>query len=236
MHTRNTAEDVADYIRTHNCGTIVGVDEAGRGCWAGPIVAAAAAVPTSWRPPPDVTDSKKLSREKMFEIYERYKEHDQIVIGIGVVMPSEIDDIGIDRAQALAQGKAIRGTFYRLVYSPFVVVDGINPPAVDSTDVEKVMLVPKADALIPAVSLASIFAKVTQLDMMRMFEAQFPGYGFGAHAGYGTKIHQAALKKLGPCQIHRQSYRPVREAMKGLPDLEGQHVDDLDALLEELME
>lgn len=236
MMMRHCAEDVAAYIKAHNCGTLVGVDEAGRGTWAGSIFAAAAAVPTSWKAPADVRDSKKLGssdrgRAEMERIYERYANHDRIAIGIGVVSSEEIDDIGLDKAQAKAQGLAIRATFDRLVYPPFVVVDGINPPAIDPSDIEALMCVPKADALIPAVSLASIFAKVTQLRAMRELDAQFPSFGFLKHAGYGTKEHKAALDRLGPCPIHRRSFRPIKDAFK----TNSNGVTDLDALLEELM-
>jgi len=149
----------------------------------------------------------------MEAIYSRYANNDHIVIGIGVVPPNIIDEIGIDKAQAKAQGDAIRLTFDRLAYKPFVVVDGINAPAIDAKDVDRVMLLPKADALVPAVSLASIFAKVTQLRFMEEYEKKFPGYGFAKHAGYGTKDHQAALIKLGPCEVHRRSYSPVKKAL-----------------------
>jgi ribonuclease HII len=151
----------------------------------------------------------------MEAIYNRYANNDNIAIGIGVVPPDVIDEIGIDKAQAKAQGDAIRLTFGRLAYRPFVVVDGINSPAIDAKDVDRIMLLPKADALIPAVSLASIFAKITQLRFMAEYEAKFPGYGFAKHAGYGTKDHQAALIKLGPCSVHRHSFSPVKKAIAG---------------------
>lgn len=211
---KNTIEEVQAYIQSHNVGTIVGVDEAGRGTWAGPIIAAAAAVPATWNPHPNVRDSKTLSRPQMEAVYSRYANDDHLIIGIGIVYPDIIDEIGIDKAQAKAQGDAIRSTFNRLAYRPFVIVDGINLPAIDAKDVESIMLLPKADALIPAVSLASIFAKVTQLRFMDEYEVKFPGYGFSKHAGYGTKEHQSSLTKLGPCAIHRRSFSPVRKATR----------------------
>jgi ribonuclease HII len=245
MHPKSTAEDVAAYIKAHNTKIIVGVDEAGRGTWAGPICAAAAAIPTSWKPPPDIRDSKKLSRDQMYTIFERYRDHDKIAIGLGLVLSSEIDEIGIDKAQAKAQGQAIKGVLTQLDHKPFVVVDGINTPAIDFASVEKIMLVPKADALIPAVSLASIYAKVTQIDNMRAFDAAYPDYGFAKHCGYGTKEHKTALMRLGPCQVHRRSYKPVRDASASvdIPETRKAIVSalengetDLDALLEELMD
>lgn len=207
-----TLEDVERYIAESNPGTIVGVDEAGRGCWAGPIVAAAAAVSVNWEPPSELTDSKKMSARARDRIVERYTHDDKVVIGIGITSPEDIDANGIDWAQAAAQGDAIRGTFWRLVYSPFVVVDGINPPQIGTHDVKHLICLPKADLLVPAVSLASVFAKVEQLRLMREYDQKYPGYGFRKHAAYGTKVHQAALDKLGPCPIHRRSYAPVARA------------------------
>ncbi len=233
---RNTVEEVNDYIKAHRCGTIVGVDEAGRGCWAGPLYAAAVAVPTSLKLPPEVTDSKTFGskedgRIRMEVIYERYKDDDQVVIGIGSASAFAIDEIGLDKAQAIAQRNAIQNLFHRLVYNPFVVVDGINPPAIDTSSVEKIMCVPKADALIPVVGLASICAKVAQVRAMREFDKKYPGYGFAKHCAYGTKDHKAAVEKLGPCSIHRQSFKPIREANTSR---ESAMNTDLDELLNEL--
>lgn len=217
----------------------MGVDEAGRGTWAGPIVAAAVAVPARWKFPPEVTDSKsfgssKAGRAQIAAIYEQFKNHDQIAIGIGIIASSEIDKMGIDKAQAIAQANAIRGTFDRLTYPPLVLVDGVNPPTIDSTDVERVICVPKGDALIPAIGLASIVAKAIQLNMMRTFDTEYPAYNFSVHAGYGTKAHQATLKQHGPCPIHRQSFRPIRIANEARKAPNGK--TDLDTLLEELMD
>jgi ribonuclease HII len=130
-----TLAEVEQYIRDHNPGTIVGVDEAGRGNWAGPIVAGAAAVSVAnWTPPAGLTDSKLMSSKAGYKrreaIFDQVLKDDKVVIGIGVVEADEIDQIGIDAAQAKAQGEAIRGLFHRLVYPPFVVVDGINLPTI----------------------------------------------------------------------------------------------------------
>lgn len=210
-----TLADVERYIREHLPALIVGVDEAGRGCWAGPIIAAAAAVSVNWVPPPELNDSKQVTPKKREAIYKRYADDDNVVIGIGEVSPEEIDRIGIDAAQARAQAEAIRGTFYRLVYPPFVVVDGISAPAIEPPEVLEIMLLPKGDALIPAVSLASVYAKVTRDRIMVEYDreyGQFYPYGWANHKGYGTKEHQTALDRLGPCPIHRRSFRPVAKA------------------------
>ena len=208
-----TLEDVERYIREKHPGTIVGVDEAGRGCMAGPLVAAAAAVPVGWVPPPGLTDSKAMTPKARERIVERFSHDDKVVIGIGISMPAEIDAGGIDLAQAQAQGDAIRATFCRLVYPPFVVVDGINPPEIGTMDVAHLICLPKGDALVPAVSLASVFAKVEQLRLMRELAKRHPGYGFEKHAGYITAEHKKTLYELGPCPAHRMSWSPVREAV-----------------------
>lgn len=213
----NTLEEIEAYIRDNNPGTIVGVDEAGRGNWAGPIVAGAAAVSiANWTPPAGLTDSKLMSSKAGYKrreaIFDQYANDDKVVIGIGVVEADEIDRIGIDAAQAKAQAEAVRGTFWRLAYPPFVVVDGVNPPAIEPPEVKCVMMLPKGDLLVPAISLASVCAKVVQCRTMIELDAQHPGYGLAQHKGYGTKEHKAALNKLGPCPVHRRCYRPVAKA------------------------
>lgn len=235
---RSSAQDVEAYIKAHGTEYIIGVDEAGRGNLAGPIVAAAAVVSTDWTAPADIKDSKAFNNhDQLFEAIDPYVNDDRFILTTGMVFPSQIDEMGIDRAQAMAQGIAIREAMQHLEFKPLVVVDGLNLPAVSLADVEKVMTVPKADALISAVSLASIFAKVTQIGTMLALEKKYPGYGFERHCGYATKEHKAALMKLGPCAAHRRSYRPVREAAEAHEG--GITIDDLhglseDELLEEL--
>ena len=223
----NTLAEVEAYIREHKPGTVVGVDEAGRGTWAGPIIAAAAAVPADWKGPPERADSKKMSQRRREAVFERYNGDDNVIIGIGMVIASEIDEIGIDPAQAKAQWKALRSVLHRLTDPAFVVVDGINSPAIEATDahrIKRLMLLPKGDDLVAAVSLASVFAKVTQVRLMGDFDKRHPGYGFAESCGYGTKVHREALARLGPCSIHRRSYRPVSKVLEAI---QAQCVQDL---------
>lgn len=222
--------EVEAYIATRRPGSVVGVDEAGRGPWAGPIVAAAVAVPThGWEPHPLVRDSKKLQPHQMRQVYNHYVDDDRVVIGVGMMSAAVIDEIGIDRAQARAQAEAVRSTFYRLAYRPFVVVDGILPPALDPNEIEHMLCVPKADALIPAVGLASIVAKVTQLTAMEELDKRFPVYGFSRHHGYGTPEHRTALAVHGPCDAHRRSFKPVRTMKESdrMPAIEDLDLDDV---------
>jgi len=212
-----TLSEVESYILDRGLDVVVGVDEAGRGNFAGPIVAGAALVPVDWKHPPQLTDSKDMTLKRRTSFYSNYTQEVLasygIVVGTAEVDSEEIDKIGIDAAQARAQANAIRTLFHAVSEPPFVVVDGNLPPAIGPPEIRHYICVPKADLLFPAVSLASVFAKVRQTTLMEGFEKLFPGYGFGKHHGYGTKVHKAALKKLGPCAIHRKCYRPVAEAM-----------------------
>jgi ribonuclease HII len=205
----NSKEQVEEYVQENAPAVIVGVDEAGRGPWAGPIVAAAVAVPPDWKPPPSLDDSKKLTRKT---IQKLFRENQHVKHSIGVVHADEIDRIGLNTAQALAQGKAVEALFSG--QKLFVVVDGIVPPTVRENAIERLMLVPKADALIPAVSLASVFAKATQLRFMAEFDKKYPEYDFKNNAGYGgSKKHRQALEKFGVCEIHRRSFGPIRKIL-----------------------
>jgi ribonuclease HII len=207
-----TFDEYREYVATKNPGSVIGVDEAGRGCWAGPIVAAAAAVPVGWEPPGALRDSKKMTDKSRFKIYEQFSACDHVVVSVAMVSAQEIDEIGINPAQAKAQAEAIRGLFWRLVYPPFVVVDGNQPPNIGPPDVAHIMCLPKADNLVPAVSLASVFAKETQVREAERMAAKYPDYGFENHRAYGTKEHREALYLYGPCPLHRRSYKPVAAA------------------------
>lgn len=208
-----TLTEVSEAVQEYGAEIIIGVDEAGRGTWAGPIFAVAVAAPVNWKPGPDVKDSKKLSRKKLMSLYEKYnsKPH-EIDFGRSQVPPNGVDRLGIDRAQALAQSEAIRKVFERVKGKALIVVDGISAPSLET--IIPMMLLPKADAQVPAVSLASILAKGSQIRVMQEYEEDYPGYGFGKHCGYGTAAHVAALENLGPCNIHRYSYGPVMKLDK----------------------
>jgi len=210
----DTFDDFQEYVDAKNPGTVVGVDEAGRGCWAGPIVAAAAAVSVRWKPPPELRDSKKMTYRNMMNVRDRFSDCDGVVVSVAMVSAQEIDEIGIDPAQAKAQGEAVRGLLDRLAYPPLVVVDGNRLPNIALSEVEYIFCIPKADNLVAAVSLASVFAKVTQIHEAERMSAKYPDYGFENHRAYGTAEHREALNRLGPCPLHRMSYRPVSEALQ----------------------
>ncbi|MCX6033184.1 MAG: ribonuclease HII [Chloroflexi bacterium] len=184
---------------------VAGVDEAGRGAWAGPVVAGAVVFP----PDADrlapllgrVDDSKKLSpatRERLFDVIHAHA----LAIGVGAVMADEIDRSGILPANL----RAMRQAILALVVAPdFLLLDYLTLP--DAPCPQRGL--PHGDALSLSIAAASIIAKVTRDRWIAAQEAIYPGYGFARHKGYGTAEHQAALARLGPCLLHRRSFRPV---------------------------
>lgn len=175
----------------------VGIDEVGRGAWAGPLVAAAVSLEM---PLPGLNDSKLLRQPQRQFLAEQIRQHAKF-IGIGQASPTEIDRLGLTAATSLAMGRAIKGAKFKLI-----VIDGpIN--YLPNQRGSKPLI--NADALIPAVMAASIIAKVERDQLMRQLSSRYTGYGFEKHVGYGTAAHKAALTKLGPCRLHRLSFRPV---------------------------
>jgi ribonuclease HII len=180
-------------------GRVAGVDEAGRGPLAGPVVAAA----VMFRPGEmiaGVDDSKKLTPQARAEIYPELLER-CLSYGVGIVEVAQIDHLNILQAAMLAMRKAIAG----LAPGPeHVLIDG--RPLPDCPVPQTAMI--KGDALSFTIGAASIIAKVVRDEIMLHYHRQFPQYGFDQHKGYGTPGHLDALKKLGPCEIHRRSFRP----------------------------
>lgn len=198
--------------------TVVGIDEAGYGAWAGPLYAAAVAVPCTWQGEPDIIDSKRLTHIQRGRVFDRYwrPDLDNIAIGVGIITSEELDEMGAAKAMKLSHRKALESIQGRLAYKPFVVVDGIVRPDIDDL-ADKVLCLPKADAIVPVVSLASIVAKVLRDREMEKMSVLFPGYGFDGHMGYGTGQHRLALENLGVCRIHRKSYSPIKKLIGWKP-------------------
>jgi len=191
---------------------IVGLDEAGRGAWAGPIVAAAVLVDPSTHLPA-VQDSKALSPEERQIMEQEIKQNAKF--GVGSVSPEEIDNIGIDPANRLAFERAITDLVARHPETQVdhVVIDG-NPIKPDNLHISyPFSCITKGEVTSRAIAAASILAKTCRDRNMEAFGAEHPEYGFAEHKGYGTPQHQLALGKLGPCPIHRTSYAPVRASM-----------------------
>jgi ribonuclease HII len=188
---------------------IAGIDEVGRGALAGPVVAAAVILPRRVDVPwlSEVKDSKQLTPARREVLFHRIHEI-AISIGIGVTPHYLIDEQGIIKATRLAMKLA---------------VDQLSPPPesllIDYMRLPEVKLPQKGitngDNLCFSIACASIIAKVTRDQLMVAFDKVYPGYGLAQHKGYGTREHLACLSRLGPCPIHRQSFRPVREIMEG---------------------
>lgn len=215
-------DEVRAALRDATPGTMIGSDECGFGSWAGELVTCAVAAPCDWDPhDPMVRDSKQLSPAQREQVYTRYFNQDaedkhKIVISPYGIDVEELNMYPIHACLKRAHRGAIEGTFWRLTCSPIVIVDGIVDPELEKglTHAPKVFCLPKADALVPAVALASIIAKVTRDRMMVEWGKKYPGYGFEKHSGYGTPQHQEALDRLGPCPIHRTQYAPIRRALE----------------------
>jgi ribonuclease HII len=193
-----------------NYGRILaGVDEAGRGPWAGPVVAAAvildnAKIGTLTR----LDDSKKLSEKTREELFETVIEAcvSYCICGIS---NTRIDSTDILSATMRAMAACLKG----LRTSPGkVIIDGNTLPDAPGFDMEAVV---DGDAKSLSVAAASVLAKVHRDRIMRNFDRIYPGYGFSRHKGYGTREHEEALGKLGICPIHRKSYKPVKKYFKG---------------------
>lgn len=187
-------------------GLTAGIDEAGRGPLAGPVVAAAVIL-DSLRPIDGLDDSKRLAAARRESLAAEIRMT-SVAWSVAWADAGEIDRVNILGATLLAMRRAILGLAVR---PRFVLVDGNRLPNLDFFG-ERIPggAVIGGDARYPSVSAASILAKVTRDAIMRRADRLFPGYGFASHKGYGTAEHLRNLDRLGPCEQHRQSFRPVR--------------------------
>ena len=183
---------------------VAGVDEAGRGPLAGPVVAAAVILDPE-RPIRGLVDSKSISAKKRQMLFEEIQQKAKF-FAIARAEVSEIDEINILQASLLAMQRAVEA----LPIEPSeVLVDGIHRPVLPGL----VKAVVKGDMTVPCISAASILAKVTRDAEMIELDRQYPGYGFASHKGYPTRQHVNAIKALGVTPIHRQSFSPVKNVM-----------------------
>lgn len=181
---------------------IAGIDEAGRGAWAGPVVAAAVILNLpEGSQLAGVNDSKQLSPRQRDTLYQLIIEH-CVAYGIGAGSVAEIDELGILPATRLAMQRAAAA----LSPQPdALIIDAVRLPQVDKSQV----VFNFADSISLSVAAASILAKVTRDRLLIDLGAQYPTYGFARHKGYGTRIHRAALQSVGPCDVHRKSFKPI---------------------------
>ena len=186
---------------------IAGVDEAGRGPLAGPVVAAAVILPERQRIA-GVDDSKKLTEAKRSFLYDEIMKQ-AVSVGVGVSDTQTIDRINILQATLRAMESAVGAL------SPLpdcLLIDGISKTALQIQQ----KTIKKGDSLSLSIAAASIIAKVTRDRMMEAYDKEYPGYGFAGHKGYGSAAHMAAIAAKGPTPIHRITFRGVREYLEGL--------------------
>ena len=183
---------------------VAGVDEAGRGPLAGPVIAAAVIL-DPLQPVAGLRDSKRLAQSRREALYDEISRT-AVAWAVGRADVEEIDSINILQATLLAMRRAVEGLSPAAEYA---LVDGNQCPRLDC----QVQAVVRGDSLIPAISAASIIAKVTRDREMLDMDARYPGYGLAQHKGYPSKMHLEALERLGVTPIHRRSYAPVRKLL-----------------------
>jgi ribonuclease HII len=195
-----------DRLKSQGYRLIAGVDEVGRGPLAGPVVAAAVILSMEARPPwlHLLRDSKQLTPQKR-EFFSDCIQNDGISFGLGVVSHEIIDERGIVAATRLAMRNAVE----QLPIPPdFLLIDYVRLPDVKLPQKS----ITNGDGLCLSIAAASVIAKVTRDRLMVQLDRQFPGYGLARNKGYGTPEHIEGLRRLGPCQLHRKTFTPVRAA------------------------
>lgn len=198
---------------------ILGIDEVGRGPYAGPLVIGACIL-GDWQNSENaewiekLTDSKKLSAKRREELYVLIKEK-ALATATGWVSSTEIDEVGLSEALRLATRRAVEQIQKTRVPFSEIIIDGTMNFLVGTKLEKYVSTLKKGDFLVKEISAASILAKVERDKYMAELDAIYPEYGFGKHVGYGTAAHQKAMEEFGLTPEHRRSFRPVREIAKG---------------------
>lgn len=201
--TARPTTEVEDTIARRLCGPIAGVDEVGRGAWAGPVVAAALVLPDAgW--PLGITDSKAVPPARRTQLAERIREIS--VVGVGIIPVRRVDEIGVGKATFEAMVAAIEALPLRPAAA---IVDGTAAPALPQC--QAVTLV-KGDQRSMSVAAASIVAKVVRDKIMCSLGETFPAYGWASNKGYGAKAHQLAIEAEGVTIHHRHSFAPIAAA------------------------
>lgn len=183
---------------------VAGVDEAGRGPLAGPVVAGAVILPDIVEGLNGLNDSKQLTGAKRERLFMALLECEQVVCSVGLASVEEIDQLNILRATHLAMARAVDGLTQK---ADFCLVDGLP---VKGLSIPHRAIV-KGDGRSLSIAAASVLAKVTRDRMMIEADIVYPQYGFAKHKGYGTKAHMEALRRYGPCPLHRRSFAPVSQ-------------------------
>ncbi len=186
--------------------SIAGVDEAGRGPLAGPVVACACILPEGALIE-HVNDSKKLTKSKREVLFNKLTTNKDVYYGIGIVDQKRIDEINIFQASLEAMLIAINNLPKK---ADFLLFDGKFSPTVSIPS----QAIVKGDSLSISIASASIIAKYTRDAIMEEYHTKYPEYGFSSHKGYGTKKHLEAIEKHGPCEIHRKTFDPIKSMLE----------------------
>lgn len=196
-----------DQVCSHQGARLVaGVDEAGRGAWAGPVVAAAVILPAGWAPP-GLDDSKRLDAPRRERLLREIIAG-AVTWGACAVSAARVDEVNVLAATLEAMARAVD----KLAPTPdLVLVDGLQVPMIEP---EARPLI-KGDGTSAAIAAASILAKVLRDRVMIAWDRRWPAYGFAAHKGYGASFHREALARYGPCFLHRRSYKPIAALDQG---------------------
>lgn len=191
---------------------ITGIDEAGRGPLAGPVMAAACILPREFDLP-GLDDSKKMSEKKRVFLAAKIKEQ-ALAFSLGSATSKEIDLINILKATKLAMKRAFDNL---TITSDIVLIDGRD--TIDITVTQKTVI--GGDGLSASIAAASILAKVARDELMYEMSEIYPEYSFDLHKGYGTRLHLETIRRFGPCPIHRQSFSPIKEIVSSTVDYTG---------------
>ncbi|HEV8051075.1 MAG TPA: ribonuclease HII [Parachlamydiaceae bacterium] len=196
--------------RSQGFNVVAGIDEAGRGPLAGPVVAAACIIPDGlyFR---NINDSKLLTPEMRETLFSEITSNAQVVFAIGIICQREIERVNIYQATILAMLQAISGLS---AIPDYLLVDGLKLPHPKIPCLKII----KGDALSQSIAAASVIAKVTRDRLMVDYGKQWPHYGFENHKGYSTPQHFAAIAEHGPCEIHRFSFEPIRPYLSSFPE------------------
>jgi len=191
---------------------IAGVDEVGRGCLAGPVVAAACILDLSKPLPKGLNDSKQLTKPQREEIAEKLKKR-CLAYAVGQVEADEIDQINILQASIKAMHKAVEAL---QPAADFLLIDAVK---IKQSPLPQMSII-KGDGLSASIAAASVIAKTFRDALMRQYHEEFPHYGFSDNVGYGTRSHWDGLREFGPCSLHRRTFHGV------VPEQENIHVDE----------
>jgi ribonuclease HII len=190
---------------------VLGLDEAGRGPLAGPVLAGGVVLSNPNQVVPEVRDSKKMTPKKREEAYDKIKNL-SLAYGVGMVGPRDIDRMGIQDAVLKAMSTVVEVVERKLGKKiDYIIADGMNILNIGNYKMEKIK---EGDIYHYSIAAGSVLAKVTRDRIMRKYHEKYPEYGFDTHVGYGTKKHREALEKYGPTEIHRRSFGSVSKFVK----------------------